>query len=167
MTNNKKWYSYFVSVEDGTSGAPSSPGTGSTGDAARAISDIAASLQVPSAQAQRVEQKFQQAVQPSGKALGADGRPMSFSQIYAAAEIPFPTHGYTILKIADMLESPHIKALPIEVKRSSVLVALDAAGVKIQEVVEDAIRRDKALDTFERVQQKQAEEFETQKSSGG
>ena len=33
----------------------------------------------------------------------------------------------------------------------SVLVALDAAGVKVADVVEDAVRRDRALDTYERV----------------
>ena len=160
MANNKKWYTYFVTVEDGTSQAPSAS---NTGDAVQAISDIAASLQPPAAQTQRVEQKLQAAAEHSDKSGAAGAKPMSFEEIYAAAEIPTPTHGYTILKVADMLESPHIKELPVEVKRSSVLVALDAAGVKVQEVVEDAIRRDKALDTFERVQQKQVEDFEASK----
>ena len=80
--------------------------------------------------------------------------PTSFDEIYQPAEIPAPAHGYTILKIAEMLQSEHIRSLPAEVKRSSILVALDAAGVKLQEVIEDAVRRDRALDTFERVQQK-------------
>ena len=157
MANGKKWYTYFVSVEDGTSQAPANTGAN---DAAQAISDIANSLQAPAAQTQRMEEKFQTAGQPAGKNAV---KLMSFDEIYAAAEIPAPSHGYTILKIAQMLENVHIKELPVEVKRSSVLVALDAAGVKVQEVVEDAIRRDKALDTFERVQQKQVEDFEASK----
>ena len=65
----------------------------------------------------------------------------SFEEIYNAAEIHPPTHGYTIYKIADMLQSEHIRNLPADVKRSSILLALDAAGVKLQDIIEDAVRR--------------------------
>src|ERR1035438_1799664 len=53
-----------------------------------------------------------------------------------------------------------IRTLPAEVKKNSVLLALDAAGVKIEEVIEDAVKRDRALDGFERVQQKSLDELE-------
>ncbi len=160
MANDKKWYSYFVTIDDSTS-TDTSPSTSPTGgnNAAQAIADIAASIQ-PAATQQRVEQKIQ-AASPALPAVGA--KSLSFTEIYAAAEIVAPTHGYTVLKVADMLENPHIKELPSEVKRSSVLVALDAANVKVQEIVEDAVRRDKALDAFERIQQKQIEELEAAK----
>ena len=49
-------------------------------------------------------------------------------------------------------------------KKSSVLVALDAAGVDIKDVIQDAMRRDRALDTYERVQQRAAEELECRKT---
>lgn len=146
----KKWYSYFVSVE----GEPQ-PESPPSADAAQAIADIAASVQ-PAIE-QRVEQKIEK------QAAGAPFKPMPFNDIYATAEIGSPAHGYTILKVADMLQSQHIKELPAEVKRSSVLVALEAAGVHMKEVVEDAVRRDKALDAFERVQQKHVEDFELSK----
>jgi hypothetical protein len=68
------------------------------------------------------------------------------------------------MKVADMLQSEHIRNLPREVKRSSVLVALEAAGVAIQDVIQDAVKRDRALDAFERVQQKALEELEVRKS---
>ena len=74
-----------------------------------------------------------------------------------------PAHGYTIVKIADMLQSERIRALPAEVKKSSVLLALDAAGVKIEDVIEDAVKRDRALDGFERVQQKSLDDLEARK----
>jgi hypothetical protein len=77
--------------------------------------------------------------------------PTSLSEIYQAAEIATPAHGYTILKIASMLQSPHLQGLPPEVKRSSILVALEAAGAKLDEVIQDAVRRDRALDSFETV----------------
>ena len=63
-----------------------------------------------------------------------------------------------------MLESDHIRNLPSDVRKSSILVALDAAGVEIKDVIQDAIRRDRALDTYERVQQRAVEEMESRKS---
>ncbi len=83
-----------------------------------------------------------------------------FDEIYHAAEIQPPAHGYTIIKVTEMLQSDRIRALPAEVKKNSVLLALDAAGVKIEEIIEDAVKRDRALDGFERVQQKSLNDLE-------
>ena len=68
------------------------------------------------------------------------------------------------LKVSQMLESEHIRNLPSDVKKSSVLVALDAAGVDIKEVIQDAVRRDRALDTYERVQLRAVDELEGRKA---
>ncbi len=146
---SKKWYNYFVSVAEGSQEA----GTGDAGQnaptgvpsAAQTVADIAAAVNTPS---------FTQTV--------AD--PTSFEQIYQAADVRTPPHGFTIFKIADMLKSEHIRTLPVEIKRSSVLLALDAAGVKLQEVIEDAVRRDRALDTFELVQQRALDQLEARKT---
>ncbi len=136
---SKKWYNLFVSVDQpAETGAENSP--------AEAVANIAS--RVPA------ETKFTSQVKD----------PASFDDIYGAAEISPPVHGYTILKVAEMLASEHIRTLPQEVKRSSILVALDAAGVKLPEVIEDAVRRDRALDTYERVQQKALEKLESQKN---
>lgn len=146
---SKKWYSYFVSVDAGSpdqvpeeAAAESAPPS-----AAQTIAEIAASVKAP-------PPAFSQPV----------ANPASFDQIYQAAEIPVPAHGFTIFKIADMLKSEHIRSLPVEIKRSSVLLALDAAGVKLQEVIEDAVRRDRALDTFEMVQQRALDQLEAKKA---
>jgi hypothetical protein len=85
--------------------------------------------------------------------------PTSLEDIYTSASIATPPHGYSILKVADMLESEHIRSLPADVKRKSILVALDAAGVKLQEIIEDAVQRDRALDTYERVLEKNLEDL--------
>ena len=140
---SKKWYNYFVSVDAaaGEGQAPDAPPS-----AARTIADIAASTAPTPAFTQPV----------------AD--PTVFEQIYQAAEIRTPAHGFTIFKIADMLKSEHIRSLPVEIKRSSVLLALDAAGVKLQEIIEDAVRRDRALDTFETVQQRALDQLEARKA---
>jgi len=140
---SKKWYNYFVSVDEANpSGEQVGAPPEAASSAAQTVADIAASLT------------------PPPKMNNLPGPAASFEDIYNAAEIHAPQHGYTIYKIADMLQSEHIRNLPAEVKRSSILLALDAAGVKLQEIIEDAVRRDRALDTFERVQQKGVEELE-------
>ena len=80
--------------------------------------------------------------------------PTVFDEIYAAARIATPAHGYTILKVAEMLASEHLRDLPPDVRRKSILVALDAARVSVDSVVEDAVQRDRALDTYEKVLEK-------------
>ncbi|HLW86265.1 MAG TPA: hypothetical protein VKR60_13690 [Candidatus Sulfotelmatobacter sp.] len=151
---SKKWYNYIVSVDEANPAAPSSPNapTGARNapaagkSAAQSVAEIASSL--------AAEPKFTTPVSD----------PTSFDQIYNAAEIPPAPKGYSILKVSQMLESEHIRNLPSDVKKSSVLVALDAAGVDIKEVIQDAVRRDRALDTYERVQQRAADELESRKS---
>jgi hypothetical protein len=154
---SKKWYNYIVSVDDpnsaaapeqgASSGRPGASSAASTSkSAAQSVAEIASSI--------AMEPKFSTPVSD----------PTSFDEIYKAAEIPPAPQGYTILKISQMLESEHIRNLPSDVRKSSVLVALDAAGVDIKDVIQDAVRRDRALDGYERVQQRAAEELEARKS---
>ncbi len=139
---SKKWYNYFVSVD------------GSTDDSTAAASQSAAQSVAEIASTIAAEPKFTSPVSD----------PTSFDEIYKAAEIPEAPQGYSILKVAHMLESEHIRALPSDVKRSSVLVALEAAGADIKDVIQDAVRRDRALDTYERVQQRAVDELENRKN---
>src|SRR5271155_3750428 len=81
--------------------------------------------------------------------------------VYRAADIAVPTHGFTILKVADMLQSAHIRHMAPEVKRSSIMVALEASSVRLQDIIEDAVRRSRALDNYERLQQKAMDELES------
>lgn len=145
----KKWYNYFISVDQNAADeqkASSSPNPAAQKSASQSVAEIAAGV--------AAEPKFTNPISD----------PTSFEEIYRAAEIPEAPHGYSILKVAQMTESEHIRSLPSDVKRSSVLVALDAAGVSIKDVIQDAIQRDRALDTYERVQQRALEELETTKS---
>jgi hypothetical protein len=146
----KKWYNYIVSIDEDSASAlipnPAAPGKpGTPKSAAQSVAEIAATL--------AQEPKFTNPVSD----------PTSFEQIYRAAEISDAPKGYSILKVAHMLESEHIRNLPSDVKKSSVLVALDAAGVNIKDVIQDAIQRDRALDGYERVQQRALNELETAK----
>jgi hypothetical protein len=136
--SNKKWYSYFVVQTPGEGAAEETP-------APERVADIAAAAG---------EATFTEAA----------ATPTNMAEIYTSAQITVPAHGYSVLKVADMLQSEHIRALPPDVKQKSIMVALDAAGVKIAEIVEDAVKRDRALDTYERVLQKHLEDLRSQKA---
>ncbi|MGJ5816126.1 hypothetical protein [Paludibaculum fermentans] len=154
---SKKWYNYFVSV-DSVTGEPASGGeTGESTAGPGAAAPVSAADEIAS---------LAHSIQPTPAPKFANpvADPASFAQIYDAAEVRVPAHGFTIFKIADMLKSEHIRSLPVEIKRSSVLLALDAAGVKLQEIIEDAVHRDRALDTFEAVQQRALDQLETRKA---
>ena len=146
----KRWYNYFLSVDQPEEGkaeeAASTEESGVPRTAAQTVAEIASGV--------TAEPKF----------TGPVTHPASFQEIYEAAEITVPSHGFTVLKIIDLIQSEHIRNLSRDVKRSSLLLALEAAGVKPQEVVQDAVRRDKALDTYESVQQKALEELEAKKT---
>jgi hypothetical protein len=144
----KKWYSYFVSVDDasGAAGQSSPRAAASAGNAAQTVAEIASGVSA--------EPKFTSPVSDAA----------SFDEIYKAAEIPAAPQGYSIMKVADMLQSEHIRSMPADVRRSSVLVALDAAGVDIKDVIQDAVRRDRALDGYERVQERAVTALETAKT---
>ena len=143
---SKKWYNVFVST-DAPSGESAPPDEAAQApDAARRVAQIAASLPA--------ETRFSAPVQ----------NPTSFDEIYQAAEIQAPPNGYTIEKVATMLASEHLRGLSNEVKRSSILVALEASGAKIEDVIQDAVHRDRALDSYERVLRKSLTDVQAKKA---
>jgi hypothetical protein len=146
----KRWYNYFLSVDQPEEGkaeeATSAEESRAPRTAAQTVAEIASGV--------TAEPKF----------TGPVTHPASFQEIYEAAEITAPSHGFTVLKIIDLIQSEHIRNLSRDVKRSSLLLALEAAGVKPQEIVQDAVRRDKALDAYETVQQRALQELEAKKT---
>ena len=89
---------------------------------------------------------------------------LSYEDIYRAAGILAPGAGYDIHKVVDMLNSERIRDLSKDVKRASVLMALDAAGIAVNDLLTDATRRQNALSSYEAAQLKQLEDFEAQKT---
>lgn len=82
---------------------------------------------------------------------------LSLENVYQSAGILDPRRGYSVLKVVDMLKSQHLRGLSAEMKRAAVLMALDAAGVSIEQIQRDAKFRQDALDDYEIAQKKQAE----------
>jgi hypothetical protein len=89
---------------------------------------------------------------------------LALDEIYRSAGIKDPRLGYTIEKVIEMLQSEHIKSLPTETKRSALLMALEAAGVQVDEVLHDAALRQHAITSHEAIQCKHFEECEARKA---
>jgi hypothetical protein len=102
--------------------------------------------------------------QPAESATDPRADLLSYEDIYHAAGILNPPSGYGIQKVVDMLNSERLRDLAKEVKRASVLMALDAAGTSLDDLLRDATRRQQALDSYASSRRTQLEEFEAHKS---
>ena len=75
-----------------------------------------------------------------------------FPSVYRAAGIGDPPHGFTAFKVLEMLQSPGLAELPPQAKASALagFLKMNPGGpVAIGEIIQDAVRRDQALDRFE------------------
>lgn len=102
---------------------------------------------------------------PSASTVGFGGSVIagkfaSFEEIYRNAPVKPPKVAYGILKVAEMANSPHLAGMPAEAKSSSLLMALEAAGVQIEGLLQDAMARQRALNDYEEAMQKRLAEFE-------
>src|SRR5262245_15344932 len=82
-----------------------------------------------------------------------------FGAVYAEAGIELPLHGYGVDKVAEMLASKRLATMSREVKASAVLAAIEAANVDVKDVLQDAVRRDRALDAFEEAKGREVREL--------
>jgi len=101
---------------------------------------------------------------PAGGHRTAGSEMLPFEEIYRSAGIPNPRLGYSITKVVGMLSNEHIRDLPAETKRASLLMALEAAGIQVNEVLQDATLRQHALNSYESSQKKRVEQYEARKA---
>jgi hypothetical protein len=94
------------------------------------------------------------------------GDMLPLEDIYRAMGTLDARTGYSVLKVVEMLGSSHIRELPNEMRRASVLMALDAAGISIDEILKDARVRLDALASYETDQEKRLKESESRKLQG-
>ena len=102
------------------------------------------------------------AAKPEGS--GALGHIAPFEEIYRNASFKQPKVAYDILKVAEMVNSPHVAGLSVEAKRCAVLMALDVAGVETEDLLQDAMARQRALNDYEEALQNSLREFEATKN---
>jgi hypothetical protein len=99
----------------------------------------------------------------AGQAAPPTIQTSSLSEVYEQAGVNLPKHGFSILKIAEMLSSVHIRDLAPEAKRAAVMMALEANNVQLNDIVEDASRREHALNDYETRQQQAFQNYKAAK----
>lgn len=89
---------------------------------------------------------------------------LPLEDIYRSAGIVVPRLGYSINKVVDMLNSDHLRGLPAESKRASLMMALDAAGIPLDAILQDATQRQSAIASCESAQRRKFEEYWSRKA---
>ncbi len=137
----KKWYNVFVSVED----------------------EEKRSEQPEQAVAtqSRVEITEPQLEQPVAR---VGGELPSFQAIYQAFGIKEPMNGFTVYRAEELLKSVYLKNASPDIRRSALMVALEALRIPAEDVIQDAVKRDKALTQFEKIEERRLREMEQKKS---
>lgn len=74
---------------------------------------------------------------------------VAFDKVFEAAGIKAPPHGWTIPRLQQLLQTEQYKAIPKEAAQQAVLGTLAADKAPVEDLVQDAVQRDKALDAFE------------------
>lgn len=94
---------------------------------------------------------------------GASRQPSGFEQIYQNAAVKAPRAAYSILQVAEMINSPHLAGMTPEARRCALLMALEAARMDAEEMLQDAILRQRALNDHEDSLQERLRAFESAK----
>jgi hypothetical protein len=92
------------------------------------------------------------------------GSLLSLQDIYLAVGIMSSRLGYNIDTLSAMLDSGHLQGMTGEAKRASVLMALEAAGIPVEELIRDGSKRLDALNAYEEAEHKRYEEYEARKA---
>ena len=144
----KKWYNVFVSVEDEQKKTETAV---SQRDTAPRISTSPTRLEVS-------EPQLEQPVARIGEEFP------SFEAIFQAFGIKDSSTGFTVYRAEELLKSVHLKSASPDIRRSALMVALEALRISPEEVIQDAVRRDKALTQFEKIEERRLRELEQKKS---
>ncbi len=135
--------------------SPPSPGSPPPSSLPKDIRDLLGTMPP----AQEIDEKALAAAAPPGeRPEGAEGEGSpgaaipDFAAIYKAAGIQDPPHGYTAHKVLEILSSSHFANLDSKAKAAALsgFLKMNPTGpVPITDVIQDAVRRDQALDKFE------------------
>jgi hypothetical protein len=89
----------------------------------------------------------------------------AFDEIYRKSSFKSTTGPaeYNILKVAEMACSDQLHGLSATAKHSALMMALEAAGVAVEDILQDAMQRQRALEAYEEEQQRRLQEFESVK----
>jgi hypothetical protein len=91
----------------------------------------------------------------------------SFEEIYQKSVIKAtastPPSAWNILKVAEMANNCHLQGLSPAAKHSALMMALEAAGVAVEDMLRDAAQRQRVLNEYEDSQRRRLEALQTAK----
>jgi len=89
------------------------------------------------------------------------GKLLSFDEIYhkAAFKAAPSTAVWDILKVAEVVNNSHLHGLSPAAKHSALMMALESAGVAVEDMLQDAVQRQRVLNEYEESQRRRLEEF--------
>lgn len=127
---------------------------------------IAAADSKPAESAPQADPRVQSgASTPRAKVGPYVGVSATFEEVYRGGTAKLPETPYSILKVAEMIDSQHLSGMSPEAKRCALLMAFEAAGIEVEVLLKDAMLRQRALNDFEEEQRNRLKEFETTKAS--
>ncbi len=86
--------------------------------------------------------------------------PPPFEEIYQSAAVKPPKLAYGIQKVAEMANSPHLAGMSPGFKRKALLMALEASGTDVGQVLNDMVTRQRALKEYEEFYLDKVNQFE-------
>jgi hypothetical protein len=86
----------------------------------------------------------------------------TFEEIYhkSSFRAATSTAAWDILKVANMINSEHLHGLSPAGKHSALMMALESAAVAVEDMLQDAVQRQRVLNEYEDSQRRRLEEFE-------
>lgn len=95
--------------------------------------------------------------------LDTDDPSQVFDEIYESAGLPpRDSEKFTIHKVEKLLESQHLQGMSDKVKQRSIMVTLESSDKNLDEVIQDAVARDKALDQYDGMLKKDVNDLQKQ-----
>jgi hypothetical protein len=101
---------------------------------------------------------------PRTEPAGVSPKSSGFEQIYQTAAVKPPRAAYSILQVAEMTNSPHLAGMAPEMRRCALWMALDAAHMDPDQLLQDAMLRQRALNDHEDALAERLRSFETVKA---
>jgi len=85
-----------------------------------------------------------------------------FAEIYKKSTFHTASTNTTfdILKVSEMINSDHLRGLSPSAKHSALMMALEAAGVAVEDMLQDAVQRQRVLNEYEEGERQRLERFE-------
>jgi len=148
----KRWFSLSLNGNGNGNGASSDRPRSSSNSSSALLADVAAQ-----------QEKEGEPVWMRPSVPAATPKLAPFEQIYQTASVKPPQLRYGILKVMEMSNSSYLGGMTPEAKRCALLMALEAAGAEVDDLLQDALVRQRALHDYEEKQQELLSGFETAK----